>query len=65
MNDYVTTLVMSYRRALWLQVYKEFEKELCCVVTNLSQMTTEYCHPKTTPDMPIRVAIRMSMAIPG
>ncbi|XP_076461608.1 uncharacterized protein LOC143294076 [Babylonia areolata] len=38
---------------------------LCIIVTNLSQMTTEYCHPKTTPDMPIRLALRMSMAIPG
>eukprot|EP00058_Branchiostoma_floridae_P005975 XP_002591463.1 hypothetical protein BRAFLDRAFT_119265 [Branchiostoma floridae] len=25
----------------------------------------EYCHVKTTPDMPIRIAIRMSMSIPG
>ena len=48
-----------------LQVYQKYGNTLCIVVTNLSQMTTEYCHPKTTPDMPIRVAIRMSMAIPG
>ena len=42
-----------------------FGKELCVVVTNLSQMTVEYCHAKTTPDMPVRLAIKMSMATPG
>lgn len=47
------------------EVYQRYGKLLCIVVTNLNQMTTEYCHPKTTPYMPIRTAIRMSMAIPG
>ncbi|XP_067650146.1 uncharacterized protein [Haliotis asinina] len=47
------------------QVLQKYEKELCIVVTNLNQMSTEYCHPKTTPDMPVRQAVRMSMAIPG
>lgn len=28
-------------------------------------MVEEYCHVKTTPDMPIRLAVRMSMSIPG
>ncbi|CAL1535508.1 unnamed protein product, partial [Lymnaea stagnalis] len=50
----------------FLDLYKERNHmELCVVVTNITQMRTEYCHPKTTPDMPIRVALRMSMAIPG
>ncbi|XP_041365150.1 uncharacterized protein LOC121380414 [Gigantopelta aegis] len=40
-------------------------KELCIVVTNLNQMNTEYCHPKTTPDIPVRLALRMSISIPG
>ncbi|XP_033762792.1 uncharacterized protein LOC117344229 isoform X2 [Pecten maximus] len=44
---------------------KRFNKELCVVVTNLNHMSEEYCHPKTTPDMPIRLAVRMSMSIPG
>lgn len=44
---------------------EKFQKELCVVVTNLNQLNTEYCHPKITPKMPIRVAVRMSMAIPG
>ncbi|XP_070184563.1 uncharacterized protein [Littorina saxatilis] len=47
------------------QLYQKYGKKLCIIVTNLNHMTTEYCHPKTTPDMPIRTALRMSMAIPG
>ncbi|XP_062618753.1 uncharacterized protein LOC134280363 [Saccostrea cucullata] len=39
-------------------------KELCIVVTNISTQIEEYCHVKTTPDMEIRQAIRMSMSIP-
>ncbi len=35
------------------------------VVTNVNQMSTEYCHVKTTPDMSVALAVRMSMAIPG
>ncbi|XP_059158901.1 uncharacterized protein LOC131942947, partial [Physella acuta] len=46
-------------------LYREKQMELCVVVTNLNHMRVEYCHPKTTPDMPIREALRMSMAIPG
>ncbi|KAK3109157.1 hypothetical protein FSP39_024196 [Pinctada imbricata] len=47
------------------ELYEKTGKELCVVVTNLNHMTEEYCHPKTTPDMPIRLAVRMSMSIPG
>lgn len=50
---------------LFLKLYEKTGKELCVVVTNLNHMTEEYCHVKTTPDMPIRLAVRMSMAIPG
>nr|KAI8731717.1 CAunnamed protein product [Biomphalaria glabrata] len=49
----------------FLDLYKERKKELCVVVTNVNQMREEYCHIKTTPNMPIRDALRMSMAIPG
>ena len=31
----------------------------------LSHMSTEYLHVKTTPQMPVRIAVRMSMSIPG
>ncbi|XP_052248897.1 uncharacterized protein LOC127856622 isoform X3 [Dreissena polymorpha] len=47
------------------EIYERFGKELCVVVTNLNMMTAEYFHPKTSPDMPVRMAVRMSMAIPG
>lgn len=47
------------------EVYDRYNKELCVVVTNLNMMTAEYFHPKTAPDIPVRVAVRMSMAIPG
>ncbi|CAH1246997.1 Hypp7805 [Branchiostoma lanceolatum] len=47
------------------QLYEMTGKELCVVVSNLSDMTEEYCHVKTTPNLPIRKAVRMSMSIPG
>ncbi|XP_066301637.1 uncharacterized protein [Branchiostoma lanceolatum] len=47
------------------QLYKMSGIELCIVVTNLDQMTEEYCHVKTTPNLEIRKAVRMSMSIPG
>ncbi|XP_063964623.1 uncharacterized protein LOC129275250 isoform X1 [Lytechinus pictus] len=47
------------------QLYDRLGKELCIVVTNLNHMDAEYCHVKTTPNMPIRIAVRMSLAIPG
>ncbi|KAH9505197.1 hypothetical protein Btru_058930 [Bulinus truncatus] len=46
-------------------IYKEKNIELCVVVTNLNQLTAEYCHIKTTPHMSVRDALRMSMSIPG
>ncbi|XP_076072044.1 uncharacterized protein LOC143043738 isoform X2 [Mytilus galloprovincialis] len=47
------------------ELYDLYGKELCIVVTNLNHMTEEYCHVKTTPNMPIRLAVRMSMSLPG
>lgn len=47
------------------EVYTNFQKELCIVVTNANTMSEEYCHVKTTPFMPILKAVRMSMSIPG
>lgn len=49
----------------FLELYEATGKELCIVVTNLNHMIEEYCHVKTTPNMPIRLAVRMSMSIPG
>ncbi|XP_033121303.1 uncharacterized protein LOC117120370 [Anneissia japonica] len=47
------------------QLYETTGIELCCVATNLNLMTAEYCHVKTTPDLPIIVALRMSMSLPA
>ncbi|CAG2234026.1 unnamed protein product [Mytilus edulis] len=47
------------------EVYKKFGNELCIIITNVNTMSEEYCHVKTTPDMPVRLAVRMSMSIPG
>ena len=52
----------------WLaftQLYNKTGMELCVVVTNLTNMEEEYFHPKTTPDVALRLAIRMSISIPG
>ncbi|XP_071136375.1 uncharacterized protein [Mytilus edulis] len=49
----------------FLELYEKTGRELCIVVTNLNHMIEEYCHVKTTPNMPIRLAVRMSMSIPG
>ena len=40
-------------------------KELAITVTDIMQMDTTYCHVKTTPSMPIRKAVRMSISLPG
>ncbi|XP_022095676.1 uncharacterized protein LOC110981937 isoform X1 [Acanthaster planci] len=47
------------------QVYKTYGKELCICVTNINFLDCYYCHVKTTPDMPVRMAMRMSGSIPG
>ncbi len=47
------------------EVYKKYGKELCICVTNVNFLDCYYCHVKTTPDLPIRMAMRMSGSIPG
>lgn len=51
--------------ATFLEVYQKFGKELCVVVTNVSQGRLEFCHPKTTPRLPVVEAVQMSLATPG
>jgi predicted acylesterase/phospholipase RssA len=46
------------------QLLEKTGRELCVPVTNVSRMCIEYCHPKTTPNMPVRVAITISMSVP-
>lgn len=56
--------VTGARDITFAQVQERYGRELCVPVTNLTRMMTEYCHPKTTPNMSIRVAVRMSMSLP-
>ena len=46
------------------QVLDRCGRELCVPITNITRMCAEYCHPKTTPDMPVRLAVAMSMSLP-
>ena len=48
----------------FMGLYLLRKRELCIAVVNLSRGQTEYCHVNTTPDMPIRLAIRASMSLP-
>ncbi|ESO84594.1 hypothetical protein LOTGIDRAFT_236237 [Lottia gigantea] len=47
------------------QLYKKKGIELCICVTNVNRMNVTFCHVKTTPHLPIRRAVCMSMSIPG
>lgn len=47
------------------EVYQSYKRELCIVAANLNMMTLEHFHVKTTPDVPVREAIFLSMSIPG
>ncbi|XP_072016164.1 uncharacterized protein [Amphiura filiformis] len=51
--------------ATFADLYAKTGRELCVVAVNVNQLECVYCHVKTTPDMPISVAVRMSCAIPG
>ncbi|XP_041459640.1 uncharacterized protein LOC121411159 isoform X2 [Lytechinus variegatus] len=51
--------------ATFRDLYEKVGNELCIVVTNLSLKMEEYCHVKTTPNLPIRAALRMSTSLPG
>lgn len=46
------------------QLHARFGRELCIPITNVTRMMTEYCHLKTSPNMSVRLAARMSMSLP-
>ena len=46
------------------QLHERCGRELAVPVTNVTRMMTEFCHVKTTPNMAVRVAVRMSMSLP-
>lgn len=56
--------VTGSRDITFRQLFERCGRELAIPVTNVSRMTTEFCHVKTTPNMPVRVATRMSMSLP-
>jgi len=46
------------------QIYDRLGRELIIPVTNLTTRQCEYCHHTTTPDLSIRLAMRMTMSFP-
>ncbi|XP_061169991.1 uncharacterized protein LOC133179216, partial [Saccostrea echinata] len=66
--DYIGEIVekkLGDKDATFEQLYKKLGKELCIVATNLNDMEETYFHPKTTPKMSLRKAVRMSISLPG
>jgi len=47
------------------QLHQVTGNELCITAVNVNRSRVEYFHPKTKPDVPIKLALRMSMSIPG
>ena len=52
------------RDITFAQILEKYNRELCIPITNVTRMMTEYCHPKTTPNMSVRLAARTSMSLP-
>ena len=50
---------------IYFQLYLKHDRELCIVVSNITTMKADYCNTESTPDLPIRDAVRMSVAVPG
>ncbi|EDV22531.1 uncharacterized protein TRIADDRAFT_58860 [Trichoplax adhaerens] len=46
------------------QLLERNDTELCIVSTNLNRLSADYLHAKTTPNMEIYKAVRMSMSLP-
>ncbi|EDV28053.1 uncharacterized protein TRIADDRAFT_53250 [Trichoplax adhaerens] len=49
------------RGVTFKQLYSATKVQLCVVVTNLNRLDVQYFHPKTTPNVPIHVAVELSM----
>jgi len=52
------------RQITFRQIYDRYRTELAVVVGNVTLARADWCHPKTTPDLPVIRALRMSMSIP-
>jgi predicted acylesterase/phospholipase RssA len=48
----------------FLQLYEAFGVELAICVTNVTRASSELLHVKTSPNYPIRKAVRISMSLP-
>ena len=46
------------------EIYDRYGKELVVTGTNVNRSTTRYFHWKKDPNMPVKIAIRISMSIP-
>ena len=49
----------------FLKLYQVTGNELCITAVNVNMIRVEYFHQKTTPDVPVKLALRMSISIPG
>ena len=47
------------------QLLSSKQREVRLQVTNASRMCVETMSPQTTPDVPLRYAVRMALAYPG
>ncbi|XP_034322052.2 uncharacterized protein [Magallana gigas] len=56
---------LGEKDATFLDLYVKTKKELCVVISNISHKEEEYMHVKTTPNLPLREAVRMSTSYPG
>ncbi|XP_062569916.1 uncharacterized protein LOC134231985 [Saccostrea cucullata] len=56
---------LGNKDATFKDLYTKTGKELCIVVMNVNNMEEEYFHLKTTPNVPLRMAMRMSASLPG
>jgi len=64
-NYYVINKVRAILISFLHQLYDLRGTELCVTATKVNTLDVEYYHTKTTPNVPIRLALRMTVAIPG
>ena len=68
-RQYITVLTVAISLLTatlsFLKLYDKNGMELCITAVNVNMLAVEYFHPKTTPNFPIRMALRMSVSIPG
>lgn len=55
---------MGVASLTFAQLYRRYGVELAVTATNLSRNSLDWLHVKTTPDMPIAHAIRITMSLP-